>query len=70
MLQFVDPNVLLGDQETRFTRSTTWLIWQIPLTTQPMKPILAKQLINHGANVNAVTSPQGETPLQKACRAT
>jgi ankyrin repeat protein len=31
--------------------------------------ILAKQLIKHGANVNAVTSPQGETPLQKACHA-
>jgi hypothetical protein len=29
--------------------------------------ILAKQLIEHGANVNAVSIPQGFTPLHLAC---
>jgi ankyrin repeat protein len=29
--------------------------------------ILAKQHVEHGANVNALTSPGGLTPLHKAC---
>jgi hypothetical protein len=29
--------------------------------------MLANQLIKHGANVNAVTRPEGETPLHNAC---
>lgn len=29
--------------------------------------ILAEQLVEHGANVNAVSSPRGETPLHYAC---
>jgi hypothetical protein len=29
--------------------------------------ILAKQLIEHGANVNAVSMPEGMTPLHNAC---
>jgi hypothetical protein len=29
--------------------------------------ILAKQLIDHGANVNALSSPKGTSPLHKAC---
>jgi hypothetical protein len=29
--------------------------------------ILAKQLIEHGANVNALSIPQDETPLHRAC---
>jgi ankyrin repeat protein len=29
--------------------------------------ILAKQLVEHGANVNAVSTPHGKRPLHKAC---
>jgi ankyrin repeat protein len=29
--------------------------------------IIAKQLIEHGANVNAVSIPHGQTPLHNAC---
>jgi ankyrin repeat protein len=38
-------------------------------TTQliKIKVILAKQLIEHGANVNAVALRQGRTPLHFAC---
>jgi hypothetical protein len=31
--------------------------------------ILAKQLIGHGANVNAISIPYGMTPLHRACHA-
>jgi ankyrin repeat protein len=36
-------------------------------TTHEIQLILAKQLIEHGANVNAVTRSRGETPLHNAC---
>jgi ankyrin repeat protein len=36
-------------------------------STHENQLILAKQLIAHGANVNAVTRPEGETPLHSAC---
>jgi hypothetical protein len=69
MLQFVDPNVLLGDEETRFTplHDLADLADPFDYSTHKNQVILAKQLIKHGANVNAVTSPDGKTPLQKAC---
>jgi hypothetical protein len=38
-------------------------------STHEKQLILAKQLIEHGANVNAVSIPQGETPLHHACQA-
>jgi ankyrin repeat protein len=36
-------------------------------STHANQVILAKQLIEQGANVNAVSIPDGETPLHKAC---
>jgi hypothetical protein len=36
-------------------------------STHEKQLILAKQLIEHGANVNAVSIPQGDTPLHNAC---
>jgi hypothetical protein len=36
-------------------------------STHEKKLILAKELIEHGANVNAVSIPEGETPLHYAC---
>jgi ankyrin repeat protein len=36
-------------------------------STHENQLILAKQLIEHGANVNAVTSPDSKTPLHIAC---
>jgi hypothetical protein len=69
MLHFHDPSALLGDGETRET-----LLHQLADLADPFKYsthenqlILAKQLIDHGANVNAVSIPQGMTPLHKAC---
>jgi hypothetical protein len=36
-------------------------------STHVKQLILTKQLIEHGANVNAVSIPQGMTPLHNAC---
>jgi hypothetical protein len=69
MLQFVDPSALLGNGET-----TTTLLHQLAdladpseYSTQVNQLILAKQLVENGANVNAVSIPDGLTPLHKAC---
>jgi hypothetical protein len=76
MLQLVDPNVLsecvqlpLRAGATRFTplRVLTDLADAFDYCTHENQLILAKQLIDHGANVNAATKPLGETPLHKAC---
>jgi hypothetical protein len=76
LLQFIDPNVLSGDENAPFQEG---IARQTPLhdlgelaapsefSTHENQLILAKQLIEHGANVNAATNPQGETPLHKAC---
>jgi hypothetical protein len=78
LLQFVDPDVLLGDQDKPLKEGATR---QSPLhfladladpsdySTHENQLILAKQLIEHGANVNAVSSPHGRTPLHMACDA-
>jgi hypothetical protein len=68
-LQFVDPNLLFGNDES----SVTPLHYLAELTnpfdysTHVSQLILAKQLVEHGANVNALTSPCGHTPLHHAC---
>jgi hypothetical protein len=74
MLQFVDPNVMpgTGPLEEGLTRQTPLhdlaeLANSSDYSTHENQLILAKQLIEHGANVNAVSSPHGATPLQKAC---
>jgi hypothetical protein len=69
LLQFVDPNVLFGQGVTRVTPLIQLADLADPFdySTHESQLILAKQLIEHGANVNAVSSPQCQTPLHTAC---
>jgi hypothetical protein len=76
MLQFVDPNVLTGDQDAPLRedeeRATPLhmladLVDPFDYSTHKNQLILAKQLIEHGAKVKAVMSLRGETPLHNAC---
>jgi hypothetical protein len=76
MLQFVDPNVLTGDVhiplpevEERVTplHFVSNLADPFDYSTHENQLILAKQLIEHGANVNALSSPRRNTPLHDAC---
>jgi hypothetical protein len=76
LLQFVDPNMLSGDEDVPLredeTRETPLhhladLLDPVDYSTHVNQLILAKQLIEHGANVNAVSKPKGATPLHKAC---
>jgi hypothetical protein len=78
LLQFVDPSVLSGDDndalEEDHSRETPLhdladLSDPSDYSTHKNQLILAKQLIEHGANVNAVSIPQGMTPLHNACYA-
>jgi hypothetical protein len=79
MLQFVDPNVLTGRDDGALLEegeiNETLLHAMSPLadpidySTHGNLLILAKQLIEHGANVNAVSLPDGKTPLHSACYA-
>jgi hypothetical protein len=76
LLQFVDPNVLTGNEDEMLQQGETR---DTPLhhlanhldpsdyKTHVNQLILAKQLIEHGANVRAVSIPHGLTPLHKAC---
>jgi hypothetical protein len=69
MLQLVDPNELFGAEGTRFTllHSLANLADPFDYSTHVNQLILAKQLIEHGANVNAEENIQGMTPLHRAC---
>jgi hypothetical protein len=76
LLQFVNPKVLSGDEDAQLQEGAkryTALHMLVELadpfqySTHENQLILAKQLIEHGANVNAVTSPDSETPLHSAC---
>jgi hypothetical protein len=75
-LQFVDPNVLSGDDdaplqegETRLTPLNQLAEMADPsdYSTHEKQLILAKQLIEHGANANAASIPHGRNPLHNAC---
>jgi hypothetical protein len=71
LLQLVDPNVVidLQESETNVTplHELADMLDPSNYSTHRNQLILAKQLIEHGANVNAVTSPLGKTPLHSAC---
>jgi hypothetical protein len=76
LLQIVGPNVLSRDEDapleeaaTRVTPLSHLAAMADPFdySTHENQLILAKQLIEHGANVNAVSIPNGLTPLQYAC---
>jgi hypothetical protein len=65
MLQFVDPNMLSGGG-TPLHHSAD-LADPFDYSTHKKQLTLAKQLIEHGANINAALSREGETPLHSAC---
>jgi hypothetical protein len=67
LLQFFDPKVF-GNEETSVTplHHVSNLADPFDYSTHVNQLILAKQLIEHGANVNAVSNPHG-TPLHDAC---
>jgi hypothetical protein len=71
ILQFVDPNVLSGGEGARKRGTSPHILAELAdpndYSTHENQLILAKQLIERGANVNAVSSPQGITPLHSAC---
>jgi hypothetical protein len=78
MLQFVDPTVLSGDcdavLEEGVNRVTPLdvlgdLADPFDHSTHVNQLILAKKLIEHGANVNGVSIPHRKTPLHNACSA-
>jgi hypothetical protein len=77
LLQLLDPNVLSGDDvslEEGEVRETplyhlVGLAASSDYSTHVNQLILAKQLIEHGANVNAVLIPYDMTPLHWACYA-
>jgi hypothetical protein len=76
MLQFVDPNVLTGREhqplqagEKRDTplNHLADMVDPSDYSTHENLLILAKQLIDHGADVNAVSIPHGKMSLHFAC---
>jgi hypothetical protein len=69
LLQFVDPNVLFGGEGSTFTLLHMLAERAEPsdYSTHENQLILAKQLIEHGANVNAISIPDSKTPLHNAC---
>jgi hypothetical protein len=69
LLEFVDPNVLSGHDEMKLLllRRVADLSDPSDYPTHENQLILAKQLIDHGANVNAGWIPEGASPLHNAC---
>jgi hypothetical protein len=69
LLQFVDPSVMFGNEELSGTplHHLADLADPFDYTTHVNQFILAKQIIERGANVNTVSIPQGITPLHAAC---
>jgi hypothetical protein len=73
LLPSVDPNMVIGEEhdENRCT-----LLHQLVVLADPTRSdssiyenqlTMGRQLIGHGANVNALAFPKGETPLHTAC---
>jgi hypothetical protein len=71
LLQFVDPSVLFGNEELRITplHHLANLADPFDYSTHANQLILAKQLIERGAKIKAVSSPHGHgtSPLHTAC---
>jgi hypothetical protein len=72
LLQFLDPSVLSGDEDTPLQEGETsatplhflaTLASPSDYSTHQNQLILAKQLIKHDADVNAVSIPRGTKPL-------
>jgi hypothetical protein len=69
MLQFVDLNMMSGDEDAHGTplHDLTNLVAHSGFKSHINQLIIAKQLIDHGANVNAASRRRGCTPLHTAC---
>jgi hypothetical protein len=71
LLQFVDPSVMSGNGEIRFTPLHKLACLadatSSDYSTQVNQLTLGRQLIEHGANVNTCACPGGDTPLHSAC---
>jgi ankyrin repeat protein len=69
MLQFVNPNELSRDDKWSITllHHLANLLDPFDYSTPVNQLILAKQLVGHGASVNALSIPHGVTPLHTAC---
>jgi hypothetical protein len=69
MLLFVDPNVMIENGEAASTPldHLAYMADTFDYSTHEKQLILAKQLIEHGANVKATSIPHGRTPLHAAC---
>jgi hypothetical protein len=67
ILQRVNSNVLIGNEDQPSFYQLAELADPSDYSTHENQVILAKQLIEHGANVNAVSIPQGSTPLHNVC---
>jgi ankyrin repeat protein len=76
LLQFLDPSILPRHEPLQEGQSSSTplhlladLLDPTDYLTHVNQLILAEQLMKHGANVNAVSFPHGETPLHSACYA-
>jgi hypothetical protein len=69
LLQLVDPSELFGEEGKSFTplHELAALANPSDYSTHERQLILAKQLIELGANINTVSIPEDITPLHKAC---
>jgi hypothetical protein len=69
MLQFVDPNVMSREGQAMETplHFLAELADPSDYSAHENQLIIAKQLIEYGANVNAVSIPSVKTPLHNAC---
>jgi hypothetical protein len=74
LLHFVDPDVLCGEEPVPAGYLRLTPLHKVSISADPSdysthenQLILAKQLIEHGANVNAVSRPHCTTPLHHAC---
>jgi hypothetical protein len=69
MLQFVHPNEVLAHEQSSATllHMLADLTDPFDYTTHVNQLILTKQLVEHGANVNAAENQHSMTPLHRAC---
>jgi hypothetical protein len=67
LLQFVDPNAPIPETRSTLLRKLASSADPSDYSTQENQLTLGRQLIELGANVNAPTYPEGETPLYTAC---
>jgi ankyrin repeat protein len=74
--QLVDPNILSRDEREPLQEGQgketplhqlVFLADPFDYSTHENQIILAKQLNEHGADINAVSNSQGKTPLHYAC---